>query len=91
MSARSCRETLERAIAALCDGTAVRLVARSSDYRTPPWGITDQPPFVNCAIVAATELAPPALLGPRPDDRDGNSAATAPASSAGARARSIST
>jgi 2-amino-4-hydroxy-6-hydroxymethyldihydropteridine diphosphokinase len=56
------RETLDRAIAALCGGGAVRLVARSSDYRTPPWGVTDQPPFINCAIVAATELAPPALL-----------------------------
>jgi 2-amino-4-hydroxy-6-hydroxymethyldihydropteridine diphosphokinase len=56
------RETLDRAIAALCDGTVVRLIARSSDYRTPPWGVTDQPPFVNCAIVAATDLPPPALL-----------------------------
>jgi 2-amino-4-hydroxy-6-hydroxymethyldihydropteridine diphosphokinase len=56
------RETLQRAIAALCDGTAVRLLARSSDYRTPPWGNTAQPPFVNCAIVAATDLAPQALL-----------------------------
>ena len=56
------RGTLDRAIAALCDGAAVRLVARSSDYLTPPWGVTDQPPFINCAIVAATELAPPALL-----------------------------
>jgi 2-amino-4-hydroxy-6-hydroxymethyldihydropteridine diphosphokinase len=56
------RETLNRAVAALCDGTAVRLVARSSDYRTPPWGVTDQPPFINCAIVAETNLAPPALL-----------------------------
>ena len=56
------RDTLDRAIAALCDGAAVRLLARSSDYRTPPVGITDQPPFINCAIVAATELSPPALL-----------------------------
>ena len=56
------RDTLDRAIAALCDGTIVRLLARSSDYRTPPWGVTDQPPFVNCAIVAATELSPHALL-----------------------------
>ena len=30
------RATLERAIAAFCDGEAVRLLARSSDYRTPP-------------------------------------------------------
>ncbi len=56
------RETLGRAIEAFCDGSAIRLVARSSDYRTPPWGNTDQPPFVNCAIVAATGLSPPALL-----------------------------
>lgn len=56
------RTTLDRAIAALCDGTEVRLVARSSDYRTPPWGVTDQPAFVNCAIATATELSPAALL-----------------------------
>jgi 2-amino-4-hydroxy-6-hydroxymethyldihydropteridine diphosphokinase len=56
------RATLERAIAALCDGGAVRLIARSSDYRTPPWGVEDQPPFVNCAIAVATRLAPLALL-----------------------------
>jgi 2-amino-4-hydroxy-6-hydroxymethyldihydropteridine diphosphokinase len=56
------RAAIEHAIAALCDGTAVKLVARSSDYRTPPWGITDQPPFINCAIVAATDLSPHELL-----------------------------
>jgi 2-amino-4-hydroxy-6-hydroxymethyldihydropteridine diphosphokinase len=56
------RETLDRAIAALCDGIEIRLVARSSDYRTPPWGVTDQPPFINCAIATATDLSPPALL-----------------------------
>jgi 2-amino-4-hydroxy-6-hydroxymethyldihydropteridine diphosphokinase len=56
------RDTLDRAIAAFCDGAAVRLLARSSDYRTPPIGVSEQPPFINCAIVAATELPPPALL-----------------------------
>jgi len=56
------RDTLDRAIAAFCDGTVVRLLARSFDYRTPPIGIIKQPPFINCAIVAATELPPPALL-----------------------------
>jgi 2-amino-4-hydroxy-6-hydroxymethyldihydropteridine diphosphokinase len=56
------RDTFDRAIAAFCDGVAVRLLKRSSDYRTPPVGVTDQPPFINCAIVAATELPPPALL-----------------------------
>jgi 2-amino-4-hydroxy-6-hydroxymethyldihydropteridine diphosphokinase len=56
------RTTLGRAIVALCDGREVKLVARSSDYRTPPWGVTDQPPFINLAIVVETALAPRALL-----------------------------
>ena len=56
------RSTLDRAVAALCDGREVQLVARSSDYRTPPWGVTDQPPFVNLAIMVETTLAPRALL-----------------------------
>jgi 2-amino-4-hydroxy-6-hydroxymethyldihydropteridine diphosphokinase len=56
------RATLDRAIAEFCDGIDVILLARSSDYRTPPWGVTDQPPFINCVIVATTELPPPALL-----------------------------
>ena len=56
------RATLGRAIATLCDGKAVRLVARSSDYKTPPWGVEEQAPFVNCAIVTQTDLAPLALL-----------------------------
>jgi 2-amino-4-hydroxy-6-hydroxymethyldihydropteridine diphosphokinase len=54
--------TFERAIALLCDGAAVRLVARSSDYRTPPWGVTDQPPFVNAVIKITTSLSPHELL-----------------------------
>jgi 2-amino-4-hydroxy-6-hydroxymethyldihydropteridine diphosphokinase len=56
------RHTLARAVAALCDGRSVRLLARSSDYRTPPWGIEDQPAFVNLCIAVETELAPHALL-----------------------------
>jgi 2-amino-4-hydroxy-6-hydroxymethyldihydropteridine diphosphokinase len=56
------RITFERAIAMLCADDAMRLVARSSDYRTPPWGVTDQPPFINAAIIVATSLAPRALL-----------------------------
>ena len=56
------RDTLTRAIATLCDGQHIRLTARSSDYVTPPWGVEDQPPFVNLCIVVATTLAPHALL-----------------------------
>jgi 2-amino-4-hydroxy-6-hydroxymethyldihydropteridine diphosphokinase len=56
------RSNFDRAIATLCDGTAVRLAARSSDYRTPPWGVTDQPPFVNAVIAVTTSLLPHDLL-----------------------------
>jgi len=56
------RSTFRRAIALLCDGSAVRLTARSSDYRTPPWGFTDQPPFVNAVIGMTTSLSPHELL-----------------------------
>jgi 2-amino-4-hydroxy-6-hydroxymethyldihydropteridine diphosphokinase len=56
------RATFDRAITLLCDGVAVRLTARSSNYRTPPWGVTDQPPFINAVISVATTLTPHALL-----------------------------
>jgi len=56
------RTTFDRAIALLCDGQTVRLVARSSDYRTPPWGVADQPPFINAAIEVATVLPAHDLL-----------------------------
>ncbi len=56
------RDTLDRAIAAFCDGEEVRLLARSSDYRTAPWGIEDQPPFVNLCVAVETSLTPRALL-----------------------------
>lgn len=56
------RATFDQAITRLCDGTAVKLMARSSDYRTPPWGVIDQPPFINAVIVVATGLSPHDLL-----------------------------
>ena len=56
------RATLHRAIAALCDGEQVRLSARSSDYLTPPWGVEDQPAFVNLCIAVETALTPRMLL-----------------------------
>jgi 2-amino-4-hydroxy-6-hydroxymethyldihydropteridine diphosphokinase len=38
------------------------VVARSSLYRTVPWGVAEQAPFVNAAALVETELAPRALL-----------------------------
>ncbi|MPZ56956.1 MAG: 2-amino-4-hydroxy-6-hydroxymethyldihydropteridine diphosphokinase [Rhizobiales bacterium] len=56
------RPTLDRAVAMLCEAGDVRLVAASSDYRTPPWGVVDQPPFINRCLVVETALPPIALL-----------------------------
>lgn len=39
-----------------------RVVAVSSLYRTPPWGKTDQPDFLNAAATIETSLSPRGLL-----------------------------
>jgi 2-amino-4-hydroxy-6-hydroxymethyldihydropteridine diphosphokinase len=36
---------------------------RSSVYETPPWGFTEQAPFLNQVVMVNTYLAPEALLG----------------------------
>ena len=56
------RNTLDRAVALLCKDGQVRLLARSSDYRTPPWGFEHQPPFINLCIAVETSLTPHDLL-----------------------------
>jgi 2-amino-4-hydroxy-6-hydroxymethyldihydropteridine diphosphokinase len=38
------------------------VAAVSSLYRTPAWGVTEQPPFVNAALALDTTLAPYDLL-----------------------------
>ena len=40
----------------------ISVSARSADYRTPPWGKTDQPWFLNGALAIETELGPHDLL-----------------------------
>lgn len=41
---------------------AIRIAARSSVYRTPPWGETAQPEFLNAAVRISTRLRAPELL-----------------------------
>lgn len=53
--------TFGAALAALEAG-GCRILARSSLWRTPPWGKTDQPAFLNACVRLETDLAPPALL-----------------------------
>ncbi|WP_264047207.1 2-amino-4-hydroxy-6-hydroxymethyldihydropteridine diphosphokinase [Methylobacterium flocculans] len=54
--------TLAEAVARLAATPGIRVTARSSDYRTPPWGDTDQDWFLNAAIGVETSLTPHELL-----------------------------
>ena len=56
------RATFEKAIANICGMTQAALIARSSDYATPPWGDEHQARFINACIEIETSLDPHALL-----------------------------
>jgi len=56
------RATLKKAIANICGMAQAELLARSSDYATPPWGNAQQARFVNACIEIKTSLDPHALL-----------------------------
>ena len=56
------RANIARAISLLTQAGDVRLVARSRDYRSAPWGVLDQDWFVNAAITVATDLCAIDLL-----------------------------
>jgi 2-amino-4-hydroxy-6-hydroxymethyldihydropteridine diphosphokinase len=56
------RATFQKAIANICGMTQAALLARSSDYATPPWGEEQQDRFVNACIAIDTDLDPHALL-----------------------------
>lgn len=58
----SSRKVLERALASLDALPDTRLIEVSPGYRTPPWGVTDQPDFLNAAAELATDLMPTSLL-----------------------------
>ncbi len=53
---------IARAIELLCGNGDIHLVRRSRDYRSPPWGITDQDWFVNAVAAVATGLSARELL-----------------------------
>lgn len=55
------RGAIKTALAMLEIG-GVRIEARSPYYRTAPWGMTDQPPFINMCAQGITSLQPAELL-----------------------------
>jgi len=56
------RATFQKAITNICGMTQGVLLARSSDYATPPWGDEQQARFMNACIEIETGLDPHALL-----------------------------
>ena len=56
------RGTFRKAVSNICGMTQAALLARSSDYATPPWGNEAQDRFINACIEIDTSLDPHALL-----------------------------
>ncbi len=56
------RQQVLDAMAALADLPGTRVLQRSALYRTPPWGVLDQPPFINAVAELDTALSPQVLL-----------------------------
>jgi len=50
------------AVRALKDWDGIRVLAVSSLWETPPWGIEDQPHFLNACVLIDTSLAPMEVL-----------------------------
>ena len=53
---------LDKALEVLADNPGLRLLRRSMVYETEPWGVTDQPAFLNAVAEVATTLDPEELL-----------------------------
>jgi 2-amino-4-hydroxy-6-hydroxymethyldihydropteridine diphosphokinase len=54
--------TLAEAMWALDSMPQTSIRAQSRMYRTPPWGNTEQPPFINAVVELQTRLTPRVLL-----------------------------
>jgi len=55
-------ETMREALRRIAAHPRMRLAAVSAFYETPPWGKTDQPPFLNAAACIAFDMTPQELL-----------------------------
>lgn len=56
------RTQVEHGFEALASLPRTVLAARSRLYRTPPWGVSDQPDFINAVARLETSLSPRELL-----------------------------
>ncbi len=55
-------KNIKEALRLLCEGKDIRLKKTSSLYETEPWGLKEQPWFINCAVEIETDLPPMELL-----------------------------
>ncbi len=55
------KEILDNAIQLLTEKVGV-IISQSKDYETKPWGVIDQPDFLNLAIAIYTKLIPLEIL-----------------------------
>lgn len=55
------KEVLDKAIEMLSQTVGI-IISQSKDYETKPWGVTDQPDFLNLALTINTELKPLEIL-----------------------------
>ena len=46
----------------LCEAETLKVLRASSVYETAPWGLEDQPDFLNCVVEISTALSPAELL-----------------------------
>jgi 7,8-dihydro-6-hydroxymethylpterin-pyrophosphokinase len=79
------RATFQKAIGRICAAAQAVLLARSSDYATPPWGDERQARFINACIVSIRTPCCSRYRRSKP-----SSAAIAVVKGAGGRARLIS-
>jgi 2-amino-4-hydroxy-6-hydroxymethyldihydropteridine diphosphokinase len=55
------KEILDKAIELLVEKVGI-IISQSKDYKTKPWGVTEQPDFLNLAIALDTRLTPLEIL-----------------------------
>ena len=55
------KEILDKAIKLLCQEVGV-IISQSKNYETTPWGVTNQPDFLNLAVSIQTRLEPLQIL-----------------------------
>ncbi|TDR43293.1 2-amino-4-hydroxy-6-hydroxymethyldihydropteridine diphosphokinase [Tahibacter aquaticus] len=56
------RRSVDQAAQRIAGLASTQLRQVSSQYLTPPWGVQQQPPFINAVVEISTSLGAPALL-----------------------------